>query len=91
MHKSHIASMIISAVAAAGLAPAIANAGPAPAPSYSYEKCFGINSSGQNDCGSPGNHSCAGEAKRSNDGKSFVYVPSGTCAKIQGGATTPKG
>jgi hypothetical protein len=35
MHKSHIASMIISAVAAAGLAPAIANAGPAPAPSYS--------------------------------------------------------
>ena len=53
------------------------------------EKCYGINSVAKNDC-AEGAHSCAGQATKARDGKSFVMVPAGACAKIQGGSTTPK-
>ncbi len=61
-----------------------ANAGPAPAPSFQAEKCYGINAAGKNDCASSNSNSCAGEAKRASDPKAWIYVPVGTCAKIQG-------
>jgi uncharacterized membrane protein len=80
-----------SAVAAAVALPMVANAaGPAPQPNYAFEKCYGINAATKNDCAATGNHSCAGEAKVANDPKSWIYVPVGTCAKIQGGSTAPK-
>jgi len=79
-----------SAVAAAIALPIAANAGPAPQPTYAFEKCYGINAAAKNDCAATGNHSCAGEAKVANDPKSWIYVPVGTCAKIQGGSTAPK-
>jgi uncharacterized membrane protein len=82
--------LITSAVAAtAGLA-ASANAGPAPAPTFQAEKCYGISAAGKNDCAASNSHSCAGEAKQASDPKSWIYVPVGTCSKIQGGSTTPK-
>ena len=59
-------------------------AGPAPAPSFTAEKCYGISAAGKNDCGSAGNNSCAGTAKMASDKKAWIYVPVGTCAKIQG-------
>jgi uncharacterized membrane protein len=37
-----------------------------------------------------GVHSCGGESRVANDPKSWIYVPAGTCAKIQGGSTMPK-
>ena len=81
-----------SAAAAVALLPILAKAAPTPAPqpTYQFERCFGVNASGKNDCGARGVHACAGESKTANDPKSWIYVPVGTCAKIQGGSTMPK-
>lgn len=51
------------------------------------EKCYGINAVSKNDC-AEGAHSCAGQATRARDTKSFVLLPAGACAKIAGGKTT---
>ncbi len=51
------------------------------------EKCYGINAAAKNDC-AEGAHSCAGQATKARDSKSFVLLPAGDCAKIQGGKTT---
>jgi uncharacterized membrane protein len=52
------------------------------------EKCYGINTVSKNDC-AEGVHSCAGQATVPRDPKSFVLLPGGDCAKIQGGKLTP--
>jgi uncharacterized membrane protein len=51
------------------------------------EKCYGINAVAKNDC-AEGAHSCAGQATQARDSKSFVLLPAGDCAKIQGGKLT---
>ena len=51
------------------------------------EKCYGINKVAKNDC-AEGAHSCAGQATKARDTKSFVMLPAGDCSKIQGGKTT---
>src|SRR5881396_26773 len=51
------------------------------------EKCYGINAAAKNDC-AEGAHSCAGQATKARDTKSFVLLPAGDCSKIQGGKTT---
>ena len=51
------------------------------------EKCYGINAAAKNDC-AEGAHSCAGQATKAHDSKSFVLLPAGDCSKIQGGKTT---
>ena len=66
-----------------------ANAAPAPTPSFQAEKCYGVNAVGKNDCASSNRNSCAGEAKRASDPKAWIYVPVGTCAKIQGATLKP--
>jgi uncharacterized membrane protein len=81
--------LIAAAVAAAASLPMPADAGPAPAPPYKAEKCFGVAAAGQNDC-QTATHSCAGESKTAAAGDSWIYVPSGTCMKINGGSPTPK-
>jgi uncharacterized membrane protein len=50
------------------------------------EKCYGINAVARNDC-AEGAHSCAGQATKARDTKSFVLLPAGACAKIAGGST----
>ena len=50
------------------------------------EKCYGINAVSKNDC-AEGAHSCAGQATKVRDTKSFVLLPAGVCAKIAGGNT----
>ncbi len=82
--------LVASAVAATVALPLFANAGPAPQPSFKAEKCYGVNAAGKNDCASANSHSCAGEAKQAMDPKSWIYVPVGTCSKIQGGSTSAK-
>ena len=67
-----------TAIAATG-----AFAGPAAQPDYSFEKCYGVSKSGTNDC-QTSTHSCAGGSKRARDKESWIYVPAGTCAKIDG-------
>lgn len=51
------------------------------------QKCYGVNAAAKNDC-AEGAHSCAGQATKARDSKSFVLLPAGDCAKIQGGKTT---
>ena len=51
------------------------------------QKCYGINTVAKNDC-AEGAHSCAGQATQARDPKSFVLLPAGDCAKIQGGKLT---
>ncbi len=50
------------------------------------EKCYGINAVSKNDC-AEGAHSCAGQADKPRDTKSFVLLPAGDCNKIAGGRT----
>jgi len=84
-------NLVISAVAAAvAVVPMLAQAGPAPTPDFKAEKCYGINAKAKNDCASTGNHSCAGMAKQAHDPNSWIYVPVGTCEKIEGGSLTAK-
>ena len=84
--------------AAVGLAFAMQAAGAAEMPqivkdnmakmaAQHLEKCYGINAVSKNDC-AEGVHSCAGQAPQARDTKSFVMLPAGVCAKIQGGKTT---
>jgi uncharacterized membrane protein len=49
------------------------------------DKCYGINAVAKNDC-AEGAHSCAGQATKARDTKSFVLLPAGDCGKIQGGS-----
>jgi uncharacterized membrane protein len=81
--------LVASAVAATVALPLIASAGPAPAPAFKAEKCFGIAAAGQNDC-QTATHSCAGEAKRAAASDSWIYVPAGTCGKINGASLAAK-
>ena len=81
--------LIAAAVAAAASLPMPSDAGPAPAPPYKAEKCFGVAAAGQNDCQTT-THSCAGESKTAAAGDSWIYVPAGTCMKINGGSPTAK-
>ena len=60
-------------------------AGAEPAPPFTAEKCYGIAAAGQNDC-QTSTHSCAGEAKQARERDSWIYVPAGTCTKIDGGS-----
>ncbi|HUN47259.1 MAG TPA: DUF2282 domain-containing protein [Stellaceae bacterium] len=81
--------LVASAVVATVALPLVASAGPAPAPAFKAEKCYGVAASGQNDC-QTATHSCAGESKRAAAGDSWIYVPAGTCMKINGGSMAAK-
>jgi uncharacterized membrane protein len=76
--------LIASAILVAVALPAFAQGGPAPVPTYANEKCFGVNAKGSNDCAAAG-HSCAGQSSKAKDPASWIFVPSGTCNKIDGG------
>ena len=53
------------------------------------EKCFGVAAAGQNDCQTASN-SCAGQVADAGRGDAWIYVPAGTCTKINGGSLEPK-
>jgi uncharacterized membrane protein len=76
-------SLAATALAASLALPFGVGAAPAPVPQYSVEKCYGIAAAGQNDC-QTATHSCAGEAKQAREKDSWIYVPAGTCTKIDG-------
>jgi uncharacterized membrane protein len=92
MQKPSATSVLLATSAFTALLalPLLANAAPAPTPSFQAEKCYGVSAGGKNDCASSTNNSCAGQASRAGDPKSWIYVPVGTCSKIQGGSVTPK-
>jgi uncharacterized membrane protein len=53
------------------------------------EKCYGVAKAGKNDC-QTASHSCAGTQTKDGQGDSWIYVPAGTCEKINGGSLTAK-
>ncbi len=87
---SKAAFLIASAVGAMVAVPLLAKAAPAPTPAFQAEKCYGVALAGKNDCAATGSHSCAGTATKTADPKSWIYVPVGTCQKINGASLTPK-
>ncbi len=78
--------ILAGAVAAALSAPIVGATGAAAADN---EKCYGVVAAGQNDCQSAGN-SCAGQVSEAARGDAWIYVPAGTCQKINGGSLEPK-
>jgi len=91
MQKISTRSALLAATAFTAVValPLLASAGPAPTPEWKAEKCYGINAAGKNDCAASNSNSCAGEAKRAMDPKAWIYVPVGTCQKIQGATMKP--
>lgn len=77
--------ILAGAVAAALSAPLVAGS----AVAADNEKCYGVAASGQNDC-QTANNSCAGHSTASGQPDAWIYVPAGTCAKINGGSLEPK-
>ena len=88
MNKStkSIATAALAGVMTLGLA---SISGDVLAGKEGYEKCAGIAKKGANDCGANG-HSCAGQAAVDYDPNEWVYVPTGTCAKIKPTVVTPQ-
>lgn len=77
--------ILAGAVAAALSAPLMTGS----ATAADNEKCFGVAAAGQNDCQSAGN-SCAGQVSDAGKNDAWIYVPAGTCTKINGGSLEPK-
>ena len=53
------------------------------------EKCAGIATAGQNDCGTAA-HGCAGQAKTDKDPADWKFVPKGECEKMGGKLIKPE-
>lgn len=69
---------------------AAANAGPADKPKFSSEKCYGVTKAGKNDC-QTASSACAGTSKQDSQKDAWIYLPKGSCEKIVGASTSPKG
>jgi uncharacterized membrane protein len=80
-------SFIVASAVAATLAGAGMTAGTVGA--AENEKCYGVAAASQNDCQTSTN-SCAGQAAEAGRGDAWIYVPTGTCQKINGGTLEPK-
>lgn len=78
--------LLASAIATALAAPLVIGQAQAAGDN---EKCFGVAAAGMNDCQTAAN-SCAGQVSKEASGDAWIYVPKGTCAKINGGSLTPK-
>jgi uncharacterized membrane protein len=85
----NMSKLLASAITAAVALPALSLAAPpAPVPTFTFEKCYGVAARGSNDCGAGAHgHGCAGETTKAKDPESWIYVPAGTCKKIDGGTT----
>jgi len=72
-------AFVTALAAAVTLAPLTASA------EAQQEKCFGIAKAGKNQCQTKAN-ACAGHALSDNEADAWIFVPSGTCERIIGGA-----
>lgn len=77
--------ILAGAVAAALSAPLLSGA----ANAAENEKCYGVAAAGKNDCQTASN-SCAGTSTTAAQADAWIYVPAGTCQKINGGSLEPK-
>ena len=77
-------SLILAGAVAAALAAPLFTAA-----ADDSEKCYGVAAAGSNDC-QTANNSCAGQVSDAGKGDAWIYVPAGTCTKINGGSLEPK-
>jgi uncharacterized membrane protein len=92
MTASIFASAVAAMVSVGAIGTALAQLReptPAAEPNYKFEKCYGVVRAGKNDC-QTATTSCAGTSRRDGQRDAWVYVPQGTCAKIVGGASSPR-
>lgn len=83
--KSHtLAAAVLAAFVAAGVSLTAQAADP-----IKMEKCYGVAKAGKNDCGTKGGNSCAGQVKFARSSNAWIFVPKGTCEKIEGGSLEP--
>jgi uncharacterized membrane protein len=87
MKMTNAAITAISSLLTLGAASFATPAGAADKPDV--EKCYGVTKAGKNDCAAA-KHSCAGQSKVDGDGKDWVEVPKGTCAKLANGSLTAR-
>ena len=78
-----IASTVLAAAIAAGLASAATAAERKPA----MEKCYGVALAGKNDCAAGPGTSCAGTSTTNYQGNAWKLVAAGTCVTTH----TPRG
>ena len=81
--------MKTSLILAGAVAAAIATPMIGAASAADNEKCYGVAAAGQNDC-QTANSSCAGTATKAGQPDAWIYVPAGTCIKINGGSLEPR-
>lgn len=81
METKKLINIAIAAVVSVGMGMA-ANEIQA-APKQKMEQCYGIAKAGKNDCGTK-THSCAGQAKVSNNPNEWILVPKGSCKNLDG-------
>lgn len=77
--KSSLIPAAISSVLVVGLG----LAGSAVAAKPGMEQCAGVIKAGKNDCATSRN-ACHGHVTTDADPEAWIYVPTGTCAKIAG-------
>jgi len=75
---------------ASALAAALSAAAMTSVQAQETEKCYGVAKAGQNDC-KAGAHDCKGQSEVDADPDSFVFLPVGTCKKIDGASLQPQG
>lgn len=76
-----ISSAISSAIAIGAMTASV----PALAAKPGMEKCFGVSVAGKNDCATAST-SCAGTSTVDGAKDAWIYVPTGLCAKLNGGS-----
>jgi uncharacterized membrane protein len=79
-------NLILAGAVAAALSAPLAGG---PAAATENEKCYGVAATGHNDR-QTANNSCAGHSRMAGQADAWIYVPAGTCAKINGGSLEPK-
>jgi uncharacterized membrane protein len=77
-------ALLLASAVAAAISGSLASAQAAD-----NEKCYGVAAAGQNDC-QTANNACAGQVSQAGQGDAWIYVPTGTCQKINGGSLEPK-
>jgi len=74
-----------TAALAGAIALAMATSALAADDASGLEKCYGISKAGQNSCATAsGSHSCAGQARKDNDGQEWRAVKKGQCTDMGG-------
>lgn len=81
MNKSdRLLKLAVSSLLVLGAA---GTAGSAIAAEPGMEQCAGIVKAGKNDCATSSN-ACHGHVESDSNPEAWVYVPTGTCSKLQG-------